>query len=300
MRRSTSRPGGFTLIELLVVLAIIAVLIGLLAAAVQKAREAASRIACANNLRQIGLALTQHHDAYGVFPGNGGWDPSQWIQAVGGGRTYVYTTAYYTPVTTYRYGVGQPNQMPQNQPGSWAYAILPFIEQDNMYRQRDWPDPVKVYACPSRRLAEAKVPADDAHGRYQGGGWPWGKIDYAANALVVPNRPRCLSLASLTDGTSQTVLVGEKSMDPADYMSGTWFWDEPFFAGGSEGTQRKGTQVLRDAHGVPFPNNWGAAHTGGAQFLFADGSVHLVRFGTPSATVYALMTPNGGEVVADF
>ncbi len=89
-------------------------------------------------------------------------------------------------------------------------------------------------------------------------------------------------------------------MDPRNYRTGTWFWDEPFFAGGSGGTARGESQILRDARGIQFQQNWGAAHPAGAHFLFGDGSVRLVRHGTPPAVVHALRTPNGGEVVADF
>jgi prepilin-type N-terminal cleavage/methylation domain-containing protein/prepilin-type processing-associated H-X9-DG protein len=296
--RYRCRP-GFTLVELLVVIAIVAVLVGLLMASVQCVREAASRISCANSLRQIGLAMTQHHECYGLFPSNGGWDKSDLIQSVNGTPTYVSTTAN-NPPTTYRYGVGQPARSPRDQPGSWAYAILPFIEQQNMYNQRAWTVPCKLYICPSRRIAEAKPAANDSYGVYNGGGWPWGKTDYAANVLLVPDRPRCLSIANITDGTSNTLLAGEKAMDPQDYATGTWFWDEPFFLGGSGGTQRPGSEVLRDTKGVLFQGNWGSAHPGGAQFVFADGSVRPARFGTPSTTVQALMTPAGGEVATEY
>ncbi len=301
--RSSNRL-AFTLIELLVVLAVTAVLIGLLLPAVQKVREGANRLSCQNNLKQIALALHNHHDTYQLFPSNGGWDRTQLIRATDGRLVYVSLTSYlHEPVQTFRYGVGQPGRSPREQPGSWAYAILPFVEQENLYRKRDWTQPVKLYACPSRRPALAQqVLASDSRGSFEGGGWAWGKTDYAANGILVPARPRCRQLAEVTDGTSHTLLAGEKAMDPDDYSTGTWYWDEPFFVGSSGGTERRGSRVLQDTRGEWFSIrwNWGAAHPGGAQFAFVDGSVRMIAHGTPEATVSALMTPNGAEVVSDF
>jgi prepilin-type N-terminal cleavage/methylation domain-containing protein len=247
---------GFTLIELLVVIGIIAVLLGLLLAAVQKVRETANRLSCGSHLKNIGLALHQHHDTFGVFPSNGGWDGRQRILNVDGGPTFVFTIDFDIPYVLY-WGVGDPSRMSRDQTGSWAYAILPFLEQENAHRLREWREPVSVFGCPSRRPVKAMVPVDDEHGTYSGGGWTWGKTDYAANALVIPNRPRCLRMADLTDGTAQTVLVGEKAMDPRNYATGTWYWDEPFFTGGNGGTQRDGRLVFRDAVGIRFARNWG-------------------------------------------
>jgi prepilin-type N-terminal cleavage/methylation domain-containing protein/prepilin-type processing-associated H-X9-DG protein len=296
---SPRRRFAFTLVELLVVIAIIGALIALLLPAVQKVREAASRTSCADNLKQIGLAFQMHHDTYGVFPSNGDWDGRQEIPSVDGTLTRVGTIERADK--QHWFGVGDPGRSPYDQTGSWAFALLPFIEQSNMYLQRVWTEPVKVYVCPSRRLPSVKeAPVWDEYGAYITGGWVWGKTDYAANELVIPIRPKCLSIKELTDGTSRTILAGEKAMDPKNYETGTWFWDEPFFVGGSGGTARAGTAILRDAANVAFPFNWGSAHPAGAQFLFADGSVHLIAFGTPAATVKALLTPAGGEVVPDF
>src|SRR5260370_20094154 len=171
-----------------------------------------------------------------------------------------------------------------------------------MYQQQAWTLPVPFYVCPSRRAATALPAHDDARGQYNGGGWTWGKTDYAANARVIPNRPGlCLKITDISDGTSHTILVGEKAMDRDYAETGSWYWDEPFFLGGSDSTSRKGTEVIRDARGtfLEVRENWGAAHTSGAQFLFADGSVHTIRFGTSPQIVLALLTPAGGEVVPE-
>jgi prepilin-type N-terminal cleavage/methylation domain-containing protein len=298
-RRRRPRP-AFTLVELLVVLAIVAVLIALLLPAVMKVREAANRVACANNLKQVGLALTLHHDAFRVLPTNGGWDGRQRVRATDGSLTVPYTIDKESG-DRINWGVGDPALAPPAQTGCWAYALLPFLEQGAMHDQPDWTRPLRLYVCPSRRGAEAVVPvAEDAYGLYWGGGWPWGKTDYAANRLILAERGRCLSLAALTDGTTQTALVGEKAFDPRVGRPGTWYHDEPFFTGGSGGTARQGSRVLRDAPGIAYKDNWGSAHPAAAQFVFGDGSVRPLAYATPAGTVHALLTPDGGEVAQDF
>jgi prepilin-type N-terminal cleavage/methylation domain-containing protein/prepilin-type processing-associated H-X9-DG protein len=296
------RQSAFTLIELLVVIAIIAILIGLLIPAVQRVREAASRMSCANNLKQIGLAFQIHHDSLGTLPGNGGWDGQQSIQAANGTPFYPNTDDYGAP-QLYYWGVGDPKRSGADQTGSWAYAILPYIEQKSLYDSRLWTLPVKLYVCPSRRPAIAQFATNDDHGVYNGGGWVWGKSDYAANAFVCPNRPGgCLTLLNFTDGTSHTILVGEKAMDRDYYTTGTWYWDEPFFLGGSDSTARHGNVVMPDQRGtfLEIRENWGSPHSSGPQFVFADGSVHSIPYATSPTIVAALLTPAGNEVVPDF
>jgi prepilin-type N-terminal cleavage/methylation domain-containing protein/prepilin-type processing-associated H-X9-DG protein len=299
----TNHRIAFTLLELLVVVAIIGVLAALLLPAVQKVREAANRTSCGNNLKQVGLALQAFHDANGFYPSSGGYP--------GPGTTPAIATV--ESGTPKWWGVGDPDRAPRLQTGSWAYALLPYVEQESAFRDRTYALTVKAYLCPTRRRENPQnVPDEDPlFGEFtyiSGGIDAWGKTDYAGNALVLYGSITdsqltgiVRSVREILDGTSHTVVVGEKSLDPRAYNTGGWLWDEPLFAGGGAGgTVRVGSVVARDAARIAFWNSWGSAHSSGAGFCFADGSVRWIAFGMEPTIVEALLTPAGGETIPEF
>jgi len=287
-------------VELLVAIAIIGVLVAMILPAIQHARETARRTQCMNHLKQIGLGLQTHNDLHGALPHNGGWDGHQAITRSGGGQ-FTPSTEDFSAGNTFYWGVGDPARPPRAQTGSWLFAILPFAEQQQIHQERSWMVPVATYTCPSRRLAKAyEVVARDQFGAYDGGGWTWGKSDYAGNAFLIrgtisKSADRCQSLSGVSDGLSSTILAGEKAIDPSVQIDTTWYWDEPFFLGGSGGTARRGLALLPDAIGNDYKGNWGSAHPGGAQFVFGDGSVHVVSYETSWQAFTALLTPDAGD-----
>jgi prepilin-type N-terminal cleavage/methylation domain-containing protein len=301
MRCRFSRPlSGFTLVELLVVIAIIGLLVALLLPAVQRAREAANRASCLNNLKQVGLALQNFHDANRFFPTNGGPAPQQ--AKVIATKSGSFNTFW---------GLANASSRPEDQTGSWAYSILPFIEQNNVVEKSAHDMGIPTYRCASRRrAASVPVPAADpvfSGVSYTSGGLnPWSTTDYAGNGYLLINRwpaggvpvaGRPMSIQQVKDGLSNTILVGEKALDRRGFDTGGWYWNEPVFSGGSGGTARWGTAIIGDGNGTPFPPHWGSSHIGSALFAFGDGSARSLRFGTHGGVVFALMTPKGGETV---
>jgi prepilin-type N-terminal cleavage/methylation domain-containing protein/prepilin-type processing-associated H-X9-DG protein len=313
MRRISVRP-AFTLIELLVVIAIIAVLIGLLVPAVQKVREAAARAQCTNNLKQLGLALHGYHDGRKVFPPG--------YQAAG---PFVDGAADTAP------GWG------------WGAFILPYLEQGPLHRQLNFNQPVQnspaiqtmlaVYLCPS------DVPAPSAFTVPDGFGSPIclaAPSSYAAccggdesdtfgpNGRGVFFRNSAIRMADITDGTSETILIGERAwanangiwagainngvcrrgaLNPCPGNSASWYPAAALVLAHSHLNN-----ALTDTDGGL--DDFSSRHIGGSNFLFADGSVRFVRsvpgdrpggYTPDSLILQAMGTRNGGETIpADF
>jgi prepilin-type N-terminal cleavage/methylation domain-containing protein/prepilin-type processing-associated H-X9-DG protein len=328
------RP-GFTLIELLVVIAIIGILIALLLPAVQKVREAANRIKCGNNLKQIGLAMHNYHDSFGVLP---------------------------------------PDRIAMNWP-TWAVLIMPYIEQDNAFKLWDLrrryyeqngppgtatdpcPINIKIYFCPSRRgvpgmpSAPMPKPSDLVSGADPR---PGGMSDYAdcggtdgSNGALAegsswvtdppntnldnlsplpPLNTLCLSFssptsfASIIDGTSNTFLVGEKYIFPADLALSSGTDGSVYSSGnGQENTFRRfagnngaSPPLIRklvptiedpgpDANGHTWADkSFGSPHPGVCQFVFCDGSVKAVPVTINVNTLQLLAVRNDGQPIPDY
>ena len=324
----TRRP-AFTLIELLVVIAIIATLMGLLLPAIQKVREAASRMKCSGNLKQCALGLHNYHDVYGHFPG-----------VVNQGPRYT----------------------------SLFVELLPFIEQSPLYDQWDFANPltngngraatvIKAYVCPSHGNAEGLVTVGS--GQYalstyggNGGTWTFPTSVATCDGIFLITGPQSkpkanqipIEISDITDGLSNTILLGERIVgdtaldswlqapitptpDPwiqpeANYM----VWAPPPGLNASAGLLGA-MAMIGYKHGtvweppppslpgmppvqappVPWSTlNWpwwirlsayGSYHTGGVNIAMADGSVRFMRSSTTQLTLQWLSTRAGGEVL---
>jgi prepilin-type N-terminal cleavage/methylation domain-containing protein len=304
------RFAGFTLIELLVVIAIIAILIGLILPAVQKVREAAARTQCANNLKQIGLAVHNYHGVYGQLP------PA----AVGGDGEV-----------------------------SWAVFLLPYLEQDNLYRQWNlslrytyYRHPasvvgaqVKTYYCPSRRVPPQFSVNGDTRAPW--GGSPGALGDYAANGgntTLVWDDPRfgpgvllyadttfgpndtitgwhsMSSFSDITDGLSNTLLIGEKQLNP-DQFGQQSAGDNSIYNGDDiraivrvAGRQLPGPIDRPLASGPQDryrpDERFGSNHPGVCQFVLCDGSVRAIQNNIDLETLTRLAARNDGLPVGNF
>ena len=299
MPRTRSRP-AFTLIELLVVIAIIGVLIGLLLPAVQKIREAASRMKCANNLKQIGLAMHNYHAAFDHFP------------------------AGYESATAGLNGDGLG-------PGwGWGATLLPYLEQDNLHRRidftRDIADPMHatvrvqkltVFRCPSDGNARDTFTVISASGpicevafaNYVGVGGTFEVSEFPDTGTGVLFRNSRTRTADITDGTSNTVMAGERASKQSPMT--TWvgavtgshvppvlnpsYEDEepPVLCLTNTGEAAAG-RVPNNAFGHVEDLN--SRHPAGVNILLSDGSVRMVHNTIDPRAWEALGTRAGGEV----
>jgi prepilin-type processing-associated H-X9-DG protein len=291
------------LIELLVVIAIIAVLIALLLPAVQQAREAARRTQCKNNLKQIGLALHNYHDAFSTFPPG-------------------YIAGPNLSVTTPGWG--------------WATMILPHLDQTSLYNGINFNLPVEhasnsvvvntrlnAFVCPSDLIQGTLVLTDSSNTTivqttpscYPGcvGNDNTDVDSPTGNGVFIRNsRTR---MADITDGTSNTIIVGERSFA---FAKGSWIGapNSALVRAGQRNNYQTATEpsaglALAHAHFVNANadpdgglDDFSSLHWGGAHMLFADGSVRffqtVVSDGGLEVTFQALGTCSGGEVVGEY
>ena len=291
---------AFTLIELLVVIAIISTLIGMLLPAVQKAREAAARIQCANHLKQIGLAMHLYENNFGYLPSN-------------------------------RLVADKGLSGPRRGGATWAVQILPLIEQENLYRQWDVSrnyyvqtaiarqTPVPLFFCPSRRTATstplASISGDEPSWGGSSANVPGALTDYAVvldpsghdepsestpSMRSVFQFGANLRLLDITDGTSNTLLVGEKHVPLG--KEGVGWWDCSGYNGDYYQCAGRSAGRLFPLTTNPRDTGWkfGGRHPMVVMFCFADGRVTRIPETTDGYTLELLSMRNDGEVTPGF
>ncbi len=307
---------AMTLLELLIVIAIIGLLISLLLPAVQNSREAARKIQCANNVRQLAIGFHHHHDANRFLPTDGwGWG---WV-------------------ADYQRGTGE------TQPGGWCYNVLPFIEQQPLHnlaaggtdaerRQRTaelLQTPIPLFYCTSRRISARYPYTLSAPLANCDPVTMAAKTDYAVNAgdsiISTPYGPPSsnpidianyvwppydqmtgvsfvrsqIHLGLLHDGTSQVVMLGEKCLNRLHYGDGTSLGDDQSLFIGDDADIRRWTMFAprRDPGNYDEIQLFGSPHDAGCNIAFADGSVRTINYSIDQAAWRYLGNRDDGNPV---
>ncbi|MDY3552441.1 DUF1559 domain-containing protein [Gemmata sp. JC717] len=322
------RPShGFTLIELLVVIAIIAILIGLLLPAVQKVREAAARMSCQNNLKQIGLAAHNYESAYGAFPYSKrtsrpqrSWAPDllpnlEQANAVSG--------AYYNLDENWWRTIGEvaPNVGATIPNGTTAQTVFKVFNcpstpvQPRLQSKTETPpEQNKVGSCTDYFAVEGVSSAIAAEGVTLPGD---------LKGVLRPFGEGMTRITAIGDGTSNTVLFAEcagredvyrgRTRTPAAAdkanpacaraRGGAWATNDNPFEIGQRTEWCSGSNSIPGAMKINNSNEWGhlfySFHSGGANAVFADGSVRFLKESAALSALVAMSTRNGGEVLAN-
>ncbi|MFO0428411.1 MAG: DUF1559 domain-containing protein [Planctomyces sp.] len=296
------RFSGFTLIELLVVIAIIAVLVSLLLPAVQQAREAARRTQCKNNLKQMGLALHNYHDAFSTFPpayiGSMVLDTEQEQQGHGWGT---FLLPYLDQVNVYnRVNPNGINGLPDDD-GIWEVRGGPTQGEDTV---------LSVYLCPSASTVGPKSEgitatwkngfATSHYAASQGPEIPddgdeQGLFGYGGGGL-----PRAQKIRDVTDGTSNTLAFGEKAYVTIDGGNGKRDW--PVWVGPiGEDEQVTFKSEAGDVMNTTVDDDSAfSQHEGGVQFTMADGSVRFISENLDTTVYFNLGARNDGNPLGEF
>lgn len=313
---------GFTLIELLVVIAIMAVLMALLVPAVQKVRAAAARTQCSNNLKQLGLAMHMYHDTYKQFPvGEFNDDNHNWGWGVSI-LPYIEQQALYTSLTgagILHFERGGPNMWPGQADGFNADSLNAIGTVSTGFGGGAKSE-LTMFVCPADPWPGTTT---SGYGKTNyvgcmgsdtsGGSWTWSSPSGAQqNGILLQSnnnyRNWTTRMSDITDGTSNTIMLGEVTNNNASYpVSSTdnfpiWAGGNPSFSG--QGRQHNyfrltdATTPLNLKTGANADRAFGSMHTGGGMFLMADATVHFVSDAIDTTVYQALGTRAGGEVAS--
>lgn len=323
MRHNFRDRSGFTLIELLVVIAIIGVLVGLLLPAVQQAREAARRITCNNNLKQIGIALHNYNDTNKNFPPHGIGHASGQAWAWG-----ALLLPFMEEVSTYELLNIDTSNPDSTDPSDAANAtairtvingyicpsdLTPTFSNNIWYNDRTSQDGSKSnYVGANNHGGPLNPLYKSVHGRDWGD--PSGVFIYEGTEPTTGKVYRARRMRDLTDGSSSTIAVGERrekgpNGGAGGRDAGVWFgiWAPQHFRDQAYSTLGTGSSKINQGTGWNFCMSFSSYHPNGSQFVFMDGSTHFINEdidhttgGSVDSTFEALISINDGQPVGSY